>query len=593
MKKIICTLTGLWLWPFACLAIEHLPPPSQPLNDSDAFSVARAFKLGRQADIAANTPKKNEASAAAQKEKYDCTRDKDCSSSQKCSNNKCLDACIVSPCAAGKKCIAAAHTRSCVDCTADTHCTAGNKCSGNDCIPCRDGETCRCATGQVANGSGACHAEDKCKNITCEAGKKCDGTTGSCKTCSSGDKCGCSGSQVANGIGGCYTPDPCENITCEAGKRCSGGTCQAIAGWCSDDSGCSEGYTCVNNSCSAISGYCAGDSACASNEECISNSCVAVTCSSVCEEAKNHQCVAKSGCCTSDSDCGSGKECKNNSCSSISGYCSSNSDCGASEKCSGNSCVALSCGTCEEVSNHACVKKSGCCMSNSDCGSSEKCSGNKCVDLCSGVTCSGGKTCKQGTCSCPADKPDWNGSACYKDMCGNCKSYEYCSGNKCVLQAGKCYTDNDCDGSDKCQSNSCVSACISNPCSGKTPQCLGVSHKPVCTCTSTSCGAGYTCNTTVCKSTGSCSSDNDCDKAMACVSGQCKNVCAPNPCSGKTPQCLGVSHKAVCACTSTSCGTGYTCDVTACKVATTEKCSSDKDCSSEKQCISGYCVFKN
>ncbi|MGN0905309.1 MAG: hypothetical protein ACI4PW_09150, partial [Alphaproteobacteria bacterium] len=72
-----------------------------------------------------------------------------------------------------------------------------------------------------------------------------------------------------------------------------------------------------------------------------------------------------------------------------------------------------------------------------------------------------------------------------------------------------------------------------------------------------------------------------------------KDVCASNPCSGKTPKCLGVSHKPVCYCTNTSCGAGYTCDVTACKVATTEKCSSDKDCSSEKQCISGYCVFKN
>ena len=292
----------------------------------------------------------------------------------------------------------------------------------------------------------------------------------------------------------------------------------------------------MNNSCSAISGYCAGDSACASNEECVSNSCVAVTCSSVCEEAKNHQCVAKSGCCTSDSDCGSGKECKNNSCSSISGYCSSNSDCGASEKCSGNTCVALSCGTCEEVSNHACVKKSGCCMSNSD--------------------CTGGKTCSNNQCTCPSGKPYLSGGQCVE-----CTSSSHCAqGNECTSNActpctkGKvcrCPSGKNTDGTQEFADGKggCYTPCRPNLCPAERPHCYTISPSEGrygCMCVDGSCPSGKICS----KSSGECVKSTPYDT---------NGTCETTSCPAERPYCYNTTTGHACHCTATSCPAGKTC----------------------------------
>ena len=301
MKKIMITTAVLWGLAGSASALEvH----SSVLNNSGTFTLARSVKLGTLTDDAQGFTGKN--ISEAQKEKYDCTRDDNCGSTQKCSGNKCVDVCTASPCASGKQCIAQpGHTRTCVDCTSDSHCTAGKRCSGSECISCSAGDSCRCPSGQEANGSGGCRTIDPCRGVICPGGY-----------CSGGN-CSCYSGYSWNGAT-CIAIDPCANVTCGAGKTCSNGSCIDIPGWCGSDSACSSSQKCTNNTC------------------------VALTCGT-CETASNHTCVKKSGCCTSAADCGSGYKCTANRCvetgvSCYGGTCYAGTYCdGVAKQCCDNS----------------------------------------------------------------------------------------------------------------------------------------------------------------------------------------------------------------------------------------------------------------
>ena len=478
---------------------------------------------------------------------------------------------------------------------------------GTNCVKCSAANKCdECETGYELQ-NGVCVAK------TCDAGYYLDFTTGECLACPT---------ECAT----CAAPNPGDEpvcLTCPTGWHLSGTTC--VEDSCADMglvTSCDEGKkqtpagTATNGEqCYTCDNECSSNSDCDDGKKCENGSCVLKSCAEMgyktscrADQTKTEEAYASDGVCYS--------------CVTPKPQCTSNSDCAADEKCTDGKCDKISCsGTCKEIKNHACVDIAGCCTGDSQCGKNEKCIDNKC-----------------------------------EEQCG-CKSFEYCKGGKCYLQAGRCYTSKDCIDDDKCSSNSCVDACSQNPCSSNKPRCIGVSHKPVCYCTSTSCGTGYECDVTECKSltcksdkdchsnkmcsggkcvdpcssnpcssnkprciavdhkpvcyctptscgTGyecdvteckslTCKSDKDCHSNKMCSGGKCVDPCSSNPCSGKTPKCLAVSHKPVCYCTQTSCGTGYECDVTECKMQTTEKCKTDDDCSAEKKCSYGYCVFRD
>ena len=210
------------------------------------------------------------------KEKYECIRDDECASAQKCHNNKCTPVCTAAPCPPDQYCIAqSGHARICVTCLTDSHCRAGKSCSADGaCLSCSAGATgCNCpGSAPYANGSGGCVA---CVNaLQCGSGRTCN--AGACVSCSAGATgCNCPGSApYANGSGGCVA---CVNaLQCGSGRTCNAGACVS----------CSAGTTGCN--CPGSTPYANG-----------SGGCVACTQTSHCpyrNECRNNTCVERVTC---------------------------------------------------------------------------------------------------------------------------------------------------------------------------------------------------------------------------------------------------------------------------------------------------------
>ena len=156
MRKIIILCLCIAFWPAASQA-------ATAFDDSAAFTVAAAKKLTAGDNIYGVTGKElntNPSTPSNPKETYECTRDGNCASTQKCNTatNKCVPTCDLVTCANNKFCVAGtSHSYSCKDCLTDTNCTAGKKCSSNSCVSCSEGdENCRCPSGEVADGKGGC-----------------------------------------------------------------------------------------------------------------------------------------------------------------------------------------------------------------------------------------------------------------------------------------------------------------------------------------------------------------------------------------------------------------------------------------------------
>ncbi len=180
------------------------------------------------------------------KEKYECIRDDECASAQKCHNNKCTPVCTAAPCPPDQYCIAqSGHARICVTCLTDSHCRAGKSCSADGaCLSCSAGTTgCNCpGSAPYANGSGGCVA---CVNaLQCGSGRTCN--AGACVSCSAGTTgCNCPGSTpYANGSGGCvactqtsHCPyrNECRNNTCVERVTCPDNCLQ-----CTDSETCTR-----------------------------------------------------------------------------------------------------------------------------------------------------------------------------------------------------------------------------------------------------------------------------------------------------------------------------------------------------------------
>lgn len=508
----------------------------------------------------------------------------------------------------------------------DTSCGTGWKCAEQNgikqCVICSAGEACGCPDGKMSNGKGGCGGcntnedcagnetcadagttEAECKTITCPDGTfpkdhdcvKCSALDANCLECSETQCVTCLPAyDLVDG--------KCVLKTCPDGQYLDEltGTCNPCGAGCKKCTSadvcteCESAYDLENGACKTKN---CGDGMYLNTEtgECLSCSAECATCTNVANDGETSQCVTcadgyhmADGVCVANgcadmklaTECGAnqiktdagvatnGEQCW--SCADPEPECRKDADCDGTQKCSPDGeCVLKTCAemgyekTCSAgyLKNEAAVGSDGMCY-----------------------------TCQNPAKDCPADKPAWDGKKCVQCTANShCESYEYCKDNQCVLQAGKCYTSNDCTEKDYCKDHSCVPACDPNPCSGQQPRCVESSHSYFCTCTSSSCPSGYSCNGDApfdCKSN-TCKSNSDCVAKKMCSDGKCVDPCDPNPCSGKTPTCIPVTHKPVCYCTTTSCGEGYECDVTRCKPLT---CKTNTDCHDKKMCSNGKCV---
>jgi len=177
-------------------------------------------------------------------------------------------------------------------------CPTGFGCRDGACaLLCRDGEF-PCAPGYDCIDSYC--VPNRCKNVTCGSGQKCDLSTGSCV-------------------------DLCYKVTCLSGQTCSAGKCLDCSN--SADLACQPGQTCVGRQC--VTDLCYGVNCNAATEYCANGTCVPITCSPAC--AASEQCFAG--------------QCRPSLCSTVT--CSATSYCDpATGTCAPSMCVGKTCAYC-------------------------------------------------------------------------------------------------------------------------------------------------------------------------------------------------------------------------------------------------------
>ena len=140
-------------------------------------------------------------------------------------------------------------------------CPTGFGCRDGGCsLLCQPGEF-PCPPGYDCM-DGFCVA-NRCKNVTCGAGQRCDLATGSCV-------------------------DLCYKVTCLSGQTCVGGRCLDCSN--STEFACQPGQTCISRQC--MTDKCYGVSCNPATEYCANGACVPIACSPAC--GPTERCVAGS-----------------------------------------------------------------------------------------------------------------------------------------------------------------------------------------------------------------------------------------------------------------------------------------------------------
>ena len=209
MKKTIAFFFGLLLVSTGLYAGES----SLIFDDSSSFQIVRSLKLGH-AMGEMEKPNKGGVEKGGL-----CESDADCSSSEKCKDNACVNVCDPNPCSSGYCLDEGNHSYSCVACLNDDHCSADKKCSGNACVDVCTGNNCTQQSKLCSsNGNHGYLCYGCTSDAACANDEFCDTTTKTCRT---------------------LCPDSCEgNLLCEIT-----GTHKAKC-FCESDENCSEGQIC-------------------------------------------------------------------------------------------------------------------------------------------------------------------------------------------------------------------------------------------------------------------------------------------------------------------------------------------------------------
>lgn len=221
MKKTIAFFFGLFLVSTSLYAGES----SLIFKDSSSFQIARSLKLGHAMGEMGKPNKSGVEKGGL------CESDADCSSSEKCKGNTCVNVCDPNPCSSGYCLDEGNHSYSCVECLNDDHCSADKKCSGNVCVDVCTGNNCTQQSKLCSsNGNHGYLCYGCTSDAACANDEFCDTTTKTCRT---------------------LCPDSCEgNLICEIigahEAKCS----------CQTDEDCPEGYTCDQETKQCVAADC-------------------------------------------------------------------------------------------------------------------------------------------------------------------------------------------------------------------------------------------------------------------------------------------------------------------------------------------------
>lgn len=515
-----------------------------------------------------------------------CSGTSDCSPGLKrCSNGECTACCNNEDCKSsqacrGGKCVGGCETHK--DCQGMFACLNG-QCSTLQCIP--EYQLCK----------NACILDSQCcANEDCTSGKQCQ--SGKCVSGCPNNQTSCDSQCVdtqtsAKHCGAC-------NKACNNGQSCISGQCQCPSGQkdcggtcaqCCSNSDCVGTQVCQKGICN---GDCRTDDDCKGSFACINNQCSTQTCRSGYKMC-NSQCIPNNRCCTD-------KDCLNNF------------------ACVGNQCSTTKCTTSYKLCKQVCIQISQCC-SDQDCSTDKKCESggcvarcpsqqtwcvSQCVNLQSSQThcgsckkaCKTGFSCKGGQCQCPAGQKDCNG------VCSQCCANNDCGGTQ-VCQSGfckgNCRSDNDCRSNFACVSNQCsTSTCKTGfrLCSGRCIANNGCCVDKDCNnnfaclsnqCSTNTCKAGYKICKGQCILSDGCCSDSDCSSNFACVGNQCSTTTCRSGYKTCNGQCILSSG----CCSDSDCNNYFACSNNQCSTNTCR--SGYKICNSRCIPSSGCCVDRD
>jgi len=347
----------------------------------------------------------------SRKQKSSCN----CSVTQHCANNSCVDNCPNPNCKQNEICnptdgsckpnpclnISCSNGEKCVpltgECVCD-NCSAYKKeCKNNKCVPCTSDQIFDPTTNKCV--------PNLCLNISCSEGEKCVSLTGECvcdncsaykKECKNNKCVPCTSDQVFDPTTNKCVPNLCANVKCKPYEKCNpiDGKCYPLC----YNIKCNTGYKCDPTT-----------------GNCIPN-CSNVTCDTC------YQCNPDDGKCYPFS-CPTGQKCVNNkcipNCSDVT--CDSCYQCNPNDgkcyplacplgyHCENNKCVP-NCPDIKCPDKYYCNEKTKVCVQNctyTTCQQGQYCEQNtgKCVDLCitKNATCPNGTTCdtSSGYCSYP------------------------------------------------------------------------------------------------------------------------------------------------------------------------------------------------
>ena len=250
MKKFLLFLSALLVSGTAYAAGGY----GEVFNDSEAFVLAKAVKLGKATDdgdggiiaVRARETKFKQCTRNADchpmNMKYclnnvcvQCKQDRDCKDDQKCTGNSCVSACQGVSCASPRYQLTQNHLCVCAECEGHEQCGAGetgHKCDVDhySCTVCSPSEKFCCAnkgTGNyVPDGKGSCVCPLKDDGTRCVEGTYMNRDICDCQNCAAGDdSCGfCGANQTPDGEGGCK----CVDISCPEGYHQDPNSCSCV-----------------------------------------------------------------------------------------------------------------------------------------------------------------------------------------------------------------------------------------------------------------------------------------------------------------------------------------------------------------------------